>query len=278
MSVTGAVAASRGDFGRVLEYAERALAVGHHGRHLETQALAAKAYALSRLERHGEAIEVAESASLLSLESGDEARQALAAFDLGSIYLAAGRADAAREQLAAALGAEASTLPRATARLRLAESTLLGGDSEGAERELQRVPFEPVAPADIPTALVPRLERLEGLIAAARGDDAKAVRAFGAAEATWRTMLGQAPDGNLFGATVLDVGRVPVAGLIEPALELGRVLAERALALACAGRADEATEAAAEAAALADELPFDGYRETLARVALLVQPAPKTEV
>ena len=278
LSVTGAVAASRGDFGRVLEYAERALAVGHHGRHLETQALAAKAYALSRLERHGEAIEVAESASLLSLESGDEARQALAAFDLGSIYLAAGRADAAREQLAAALGAEASTLPRATARLRLAESTLLGGDSEGAERELQRVPFEPVAPADIPTALVPRLERLEGLIAAARGDDAKAVRAFGAAEATWRTMLGQAPDGNLFGATVLDVGRVPVAGLIEPALELGRVLAERALALACAGRADEATEAAAEAAALADELPFDGYRETLARVALLVQPAPKTEV
>jgi hypothetical protein len=140
------------------------------------------------------------------------------------------------------------------------------------------VPFEPVVPADIPTALVPRLERLEGLIAAARGDDEKAVRAFGTAEATWRAMLGQAPDGDLFGATVLDAGRVPVAGLIEPALELGRVLAERALALACAGRSGEATQAAAEAATLADELPFDGYRETLARVALLVQPAPKTEV
>ena len=71
---------------------------------------------------------------------------------------------------------------------------------------------------------------------------------------------------------------MPVAGLIEPALELGRVLADRALALVGEGRTGEAAEAAAEAAALADELPFDGYRETLARVALLVQPAPKTEV
>ena len=278
LSVTGAVAASRGDFNRVLEYAERALAVGHHGRHLETQALAAKAYALSRLERHDEAVQVAEDAARLSLESGDEARQALAMFDCGSIYLAAGRAGDARARLAAALGGNASALPRTTARLRLAEATLLAGDSEAAERELQRVPFEPVVPTDVPMALVPRLERLEGLVAAARGNDAGAIRALASAEATWRTMLGQVPDDSLFAATVLDVGRVPVAGLIEPALELGRVLAERALVLAGMGRTADAAPAAAEAAALADALPFDGYRDTLARVAILVQPAPKTEV
>ena len=66
----------------------------------------------------------------------------------------------------------------------------------------------------------------------------------------------------------MDIGRVPVAGLVEPALELGRVLAERALLLARCGRAGEAAAAAAEAAALADELSYGGYRTTLALVPL----------
>jgi tetratricopeptide (TPR) repeat protein len=269
LSVAGAVAAARGDFARVLEYADRALGVGHHGRHLEIQALAARAYALSRLERHAEAMETAATASMLAAESANEPRQALAAFDRGSIALAAGCADAACLQLSAALAVADAPLPRATARLRLAEALLRAGDTEGAAHELARVPFEPVVPADIPESLVPRLERLEGLIAAAQGDAEAADRGLGAAERAWRAMLGRAPDGNLFGATILDVGRVPVAGLVEPALELGRVLAERALVLAGNGRADAAARAAAESEGLADRLGFDGYRATLADAAMV---------
>ena len=60
----------------------------------------------------------------------------------------------------------------------------------------------------------------------------------------------------------------------SPRSSLGRVLAERALVLAGAGRLDEAAEAAAEATALAGELPFDGYRDTLRRVAELLRVDP----
>ena len=52
--------------------------------------------------------------------------------------------------------------------------------------------------------------------------------------------------------------------MVEPAVELGLVLADRAEALAALGRTDEAAAAAREAAALADETGFDGYRDRLA--------------
>jgi hypothetical protein len=54
-----------------------------------------------------------------------------------------------------------------------------------------------------------------------------------------------------------------VAGLVEPGVELGITLADRAAALAALGRHEEARAAAAEAAALAEETGFDGYRERL---------------
>jgi hypothetical protein len=62
----------------------------------------------------------------------------------------------------------------------------------------------------------------------------------------------------------VDLGRPPVAGLVEPGVELGRTLADRAEALRALGRDEEAASAAAEAMALAEELRFDGYRERLA--------------
>ena len=142
LSVTGAVAASRGDFARVLVYAERALAVGHHGRHLETQALAAKAYALSRLERHDEAIEVAEAAAPVAGvgrrgETGPRLVRPWIDLPRGGA-VGGGQACACRRR-----STRAGALPRATARLRLAEATLHTGDPDAAERELQRVPFGP---------------------------------------------------------------------------------------------------------------------------------------
>ena len=60
-----------------------------------------------------------------------------------------------------------------------------------------------------------------------------------------------------------DLGRPPVAGLVEPAVELGLTLADRAQVLTLLDRPDEARAAALEAAALADETGFDGYRDRL---------------
>ena len=67
----------------------------------------------------------------------------------------------------------------------------------------------------------------------------------------------------MFATALVDLGRPPVAGLVEPGIELGRVLAELASVLASAGRIDEAAVAAAEASELADALAYDGYRLTL---------------
>ena len=126
------------------------------------------------------------------------------------------------------------------------------------------MPFEPVGAADLPDTLVARMARLQGRVAAARGDTALALRRYDEAERVWRRRLGAAAEGDLFAATLVDLGRPPVGGLVEPGVELGRTLADRAGALRAEGRDAEARAAVEEALALADELRFDGYRARLA--------------
>ena len=158
-------------------------------------------------------------------------------------------------------------MPRPLARLLRAEALVALGDPEGAEAELAQVPFEPVGPADLPDTLVARLSRVQGLVAAARGDRDLALRRLGEAEAGWRRRMAGVGAGEAYAANLADLGRPPVAGLVEPGLELGRVLAERATLLAEAGRGEEARAAAAEAAELADAVGYDGYRGRLAALA-----------
>ena len=120
------------------------------------------------------------------------------------------------------------------------------------------MPFEPVGTADLPDMLVARLARLQGRVALARGDAELALRRLDEAERGWRRRLAPAASGDLFAATLVDLGRPPVAGLVEPGVELARTLADRADALTALGRATEAASAAAEAARLAEALRFDG--------------------
>ena len=260
-------AACRGEFGRALALAERAGA-GEADRRaspaLGAMVQAARAHALSRLGRHAEAEAAAEAAAALAARSGDPAREASAAFDRGAVALAAGRPAAAVRHLAAALEGPARGTPRPLARLLLAEARLAAEGPDAAEAELGRVPFEPVGAADLPDTLVARLARVQGRVALARGDAELALRRLGEAERAWRRRLAPAASGDLFAATLVDLGRPPVAGLVEPGVELGRTLADRAEALRALGREREAAAAAAEAAALAEELRFDGYRERLA--------------
>jgi DNA-binding SARP family transcriptional activator len=260
-------AACRGEFGRALALAERA-GEGDGDRRagpaLGSIVQAVRAHALSRLGRHAEAEAAAGAAAALAARSGDPAREASAAFDRGAVALAAGRPAAAVRHLAAALEGPARGTPRPQARLLLAEARLAAEGPDAAEDELGRVPFEPVGAADLPDTLVARLARLQGCVALARGDAELALRRLGEAERGWRRRLAPAASGDLFAATLVDLGRPPMAGLLEPGVELGRTLADRAEALRALGRDEEAAAAAAEALALAEELRFDGYRERLA--------------
>lgn len=267
LNTAASAAAARGDYDGALGHAERSLETGRAGTRLEVESHAARAYALSRLGRHRDALEAARLERAIAGRSGDEEQEAIAAFDAGSIALAAGHGSDATTLLGAALDSEVARLPRALARLRLAEARLHNSDVAGAAEEIKRFPFDPVGPADLPETLVPQLERLQGLIASAEGDRELALGRLDEAEAGWRRMLRGDGLSEHLAATVVDLGRAPVAGLVEPGVELGRTLAERALVLAEEHRGAEVRTALDEAATIADELDFDGYRSLLERAA-----------
>jgi len=265
LNFAASAAAAQGDFQRSLEHTRRAGDSDPAGTTLEMETMVARAYALSRLGRHEEAVDAAARAQALAARSGDGGEQAIAEFDAGTIALAAGRASDASKLLCSALEQETERLPRALARLRLAEARLRLGELEAAGAEIERFAFESVRPADFPEALVPQLERLQGSVAAARGERELALRHLEHAERGWRRILASAGVRDPVAASLVDLGRAPVAGLVEPAAELGRTLADRALLLAEGGNAPDARAVANEASRLADDLSFDGYRATLER-------------
>ncbi len=260
-----ATAACRGDFQQALELAQRGQRCDSGGLYEDLICHGGVAHALSRLGRHREALAAAELEADLAARSGGSEHEAMADYDLGTVALAAGDIDRAVERLAAALDRpDTRFFSRPLARLLLAEARLVSGDAAGAEAELDAIPFEPVGPADLPDTLVARLARLEGLVAAQRGDVDQSLDRLAEAERVWRRRLDDsAATGEAYAVNLVDLGRPPVAGLVEPALEVGRVLADRARSLAAAGRLAEAAAAAAEATAIADFLGFDGYRAAI---------------
>ncbi len=225
--LTGAAAsACAGDVEHVIVLCDRLATFPWPGRALESQLRAARAHALSRLGRHDEAVAAA-TANVERTAGGDPRDEGLALLDLGEILLAAGSPDRAAVRLRAALEVGGDGLPRALARLLLAEALVGAADLAAADDELARVPFEPVGPADMPEALVPRISRVQGLIAAARGEPEAAARHLDEAERGWRRMAGPPASGEAYAAILVDLGRPPVAGLVEPERELERLAADR---------------------------------------------------
>ena len=216
-------AAAAHDFERALAYAGRAEHQGAGAVRLVTDALAAQAYVLSRLGRHVDAIGAARAALTAAERRGGPALAGMAEHDLAMACLAAGRHDEAAERLGRALDSPAN-VPRAQARLARAEALARLGRADAAEAEVRAATFEPVGPGDAPAALVPRMARVQGLIAAVRGDRELAAARLNEAADGWRARLA-APGGAGF---VVDLGRPPVAGLVEPDLELARVEGELA--------------------------------------------------
>ena len=106
----------------------------------------------------------------------------------------------------------------------------------------RRLTTEPVNRADQPWALVPRIARVQGLIAVAAGRTSLALKRFTEAEASWRRVLATVTqtNGEAYLANLVDLGRMPVLGLVEPERELSQ-LAEDIAGLAAGPTSIEAT-------------------------------------
>jgi tetratricopeptide (TPR) repeat protein len=191
--------------------------------------LAARAHLLSRLGRHDEATATAAELLATAERLDSPPTLAVAQHDAGLVALAAGQPREAVDLLAAALAGNAA-VSRPAARLAAAEALAACGDAGEAATELRRAVLEPVGPADQSWALVPRVARVQGLVARARCDVPEARRRLLEAAEGWRRRGGaeQRRAGEEFVAALVDLGRPPVVGLVEPDRELARVVAELA--------------------------------------------------
>jgi tetratricopeptide (TPR) repeat protein len=221
--------ACAGDLTAALRCADRGIAATSSAPVVALPCLSARAHLLARLGRHDEAAgTVAEL--LATAERFDSAPMlATARHDAGLVALAGGRNDEAAKLLVAALEADAA-VSRPAARLALAEALALDGAAADAGAELRRAVLEPVGPGDQAWALVPRMARVQGLVARARGDADEARRRLAESAGGWRRRGGATSRhvGEEYMASLVDLGRPPVVGLVEPDRELARVTAELA--------------------------------------------------
>ncbi len=188
---------------------------------LEVPCRAALAFVLSRLDRHSEALGHAREQLAMAERMGSTEHTALAHHDAGLVALAAGRHAEAVDLLAAGLRAR-ERISRPATRLARAEALARAARPDEAARELRRAVEEPVGPEDQPWALVPRMTRVQGLVALAAGRPTEARRRLTEARAGWRRH--RDPDrGTEFMTNFVDLGRPPIVGLVEPEQELARL-------------------------------------------------------
>jgi DNA-binding SARP family transcriptional activator len=193
---------------------------------IEADVQLSRAWLMSRLGRHAEAIRVGTSTQRLAQQIGGPELAAAAAAETGRVLLRAGHYEEAAELLARALTVESASIGRPLARLQRAEALTRLGRLSDAEQELAATVLEPVGPADWPDTLVARMALVRGLIAAAQNDHVDAQRYFERAAAGWRRRIATA-DATGSTAALADLGR-PVIGQISPAEELDTVLADLA--------------------------------------------------
>ncbi|MEO7351716.1 MAG: AAA family ATPase [Marmoricola sp.] len=199
--------------------------------------LAARAQLLARLGRHEEAAQTAQRQLRLAERLDLPGLAATTAHDLGLVALAAGRYEEAAELLDRALS-EGAHVSRPTAGLRCAEALARAGDPAAARLRLRAAVLAPVGQADQPWALVPQIAYVQGLICAAEGDPGSAVARFDEATAAWHRVLESRLSLTAQGylANLVDLGRPPVIGLIEPERELARIETSRHTLLSDAPR------------------------------------------
>ena len=221
INAAGAATAA-GEPERALEFLDRGTsAVSGHGlRSLEVHLLAARSFVLRGIGRLDEAWHAAESEQAIAEQLAQPELEAMASHDLGLAALARGECGRAAELLARAL-VEGAPISRPLTRLALAEALARAGQPDRAAEQLRATVLEPVRPSDFPNALVPRLARVQGLIALARGGREEAERRLREAVGGWERLLERTVRAESITSALADLGR-PVVGLVEPERELAR--------------------------------------------------------
>jgi tetratricopeptide (TPR) repeat protein len=218
-----------GNYQGALDLADRAIASTESVPVLLIGCLAAKAHLLARTGRHDEAAEYIRRVTECAERLDDPRYLDTARIDAGLVALAAGRYREAASLLAEGLAGDPMA-SRPSASLACAEALVAAGDPVAAQSQLRSMVTEPAGRADQPWALVPKMARVQGLIAAATGRYTLARKRFDEAERGWRRVLASVTDATVDGylAAMVDLGRPPVVGLVEPKRELARLHADRA--------------------------------------------------
>jgi len=221
VNAAGAATAA-GQHERALEFLARAMAAvaGRGLKGIEVDVLAAKAFVLRGLGRLDEARAAADAEQTIADELAQPDRLAMASHDRGLVALEEGEFRLAARLLEASLVDEAP-ISRPVTRIALAEALARGGQPERAGEQLRAVVLEPVRSSDFPPTLVPRLTRVQGLIALAGGDFVGARAHLEESIAGWERLLGANIRADSLAGVLADLGR-PVVGLVEPERELAR--------------------------------------------------------
>lgn len=220
------LAAALGALPRALEHADRGAACVGDLPTVGFQLASLRAYVLARLGRGAEARAACDLQAEMAARIGSPDHAALADHDAGLIALILGDPEAAQQRLGRALQSS-PPVQRADARLRRAEALALLGRPDEADAEIRAATREPVRRSHRPAVLVARMCFAQALSARARGDHALARARLDEAAGHWQRLgdpQGWARD-HL--ASLVDLGRPPVTGIIDPACELERIAQER---------------------------------------------------
>jgi tetratricopeptide (TPR) repeat protein len=220
-----AAAASAGDLERALVHAEHGASIVAGYPIIEFEMAGLRGYVLARLGRHAEVEKMVDLMSELAARLGSAELAALAVHDSGLFALMAGDHERAQEQLGRALDAD-PPVQRAEARLRRAEALARLGRADEADAEIRAAVLEPVRPSHRPAVLVARMAFVQALSARARGDRALATARLAEAEGHWRRLAGDFDPSHDHSAALVDLGRLPTTGVVDPGEELARVAAE----------------------------------------------------
>jgi len=226
-------AACAGDLPQALDFADRCLPLVVPTGLLRpcVYTHSARTALLRLLGRLGEAGVACDAAAAAAERIGLPELEGLVHHDRGLLATAAGQHKTAASELGLALDLDAP-VSRPRARLLRAEALARDGRPDDAEHELRAVALEPVSPAELPDTLVARMSHVQGLIALQHGNLSLAARRLREAEAGWlrRSRQGHAEHDSESGlgyvAALIDLGRPPVAALVEPARELAALRAD----------------------------------------------------
>ena len=183
------------------------------------------AYALARLGRHDEARHAPGRQAELAARLASPALAELADHDAGLLALMAGEHERAEELLGRALAGDPA-VQRAEARLRRAEALARLARPDEADAEIRAAALEPVRATHRPAVLLARMTFAQALSARANGDRGLAEARLHECEGHWRRLAGSDEAAREHLASMVDLGRPPVTGVVDPAEELERVAEE----------------------------------------------------